>query len=204
MASHGSNGTYGRLQNAFQLKSWLINNSSSLRRREFPSTRANMHSTSLFKHVSAIHALLVILTSRPCQSSLARALLPASCRVFICSGARRTSKVHFLSGLILARRLTTPQLPPGSNRPRIPELSGARRQLALVGSSCITDWTSLTSSVFVGSTPTVLSVSRSDLWRRLSTFCCHQQHGATMVSATTRSDHCAKWLLPSVRPWLWA
>ena len=30
----------------------------------------------------------------------------------------------------LARRLTTPKLPPGSQRPRIPELSGARRQLA--------------------------------------------------------------------------
>ena len=51
MASHGSIGVSssacGQPQNAFQLQSWLINNSPSLSLREFPSTRANKCSSLL-------------------------------------------------------------------------------------------------------------------------------------------------------------
>ena len=49
----------------------------------------------VFRHVSAIHVLFVVFPFTMCQSSSARALLPASCRIFSCSGARRSIAVHF-------------------------------------------------------------------------------------------------------------
>ena len=55
---------------------------------------------NVLKHVSAIHVLFVVVSSRSCQSSLAKALLPASCHVFSRSGARRTRTVQFLVKLL--------------------------------------------------------------------------------------------------------
>ena len=52
----------------------------------------------MFQHASPVHVHVVVLSYRSCQSSLARALLPASCRSFSCSGARRTRTVHLLFG----------------------------------------------------------------------------------------------------------
>ena len=85
----------------------------------------------VFKHVSAIHVLHICFTSCPCPSSLARDLLPASCHIFGCSGARRTGTVQLLSGLILARCMTSPQPPPGSHLPRFAEFRAEERELAL-------------------------------------------------------------------------
>ena len=57
----------------------------------------------VFRHVVAIHVHFVVLTSRTCQNSSARALLPASCPIFSRSGARRAGTVHLLIGWVLER-----------------------------------------------------------------------------------------------------
>ena len=86
----------------------------------------------VFKRVSAIHVLLIILTSWPCPSSLARAFFPASCHTSSCSGACRTGTVQLLSQRIDPRTLldwpTSSTMFSSSTHSRVPK---ARRQLAL-------------------------------------------------------------------------
>ena len=86
--------------------------------REVPSIRASMHSTSL----------LVINSGWTCSGTCLQSASSASCSRLIscqpcsCSGTRRTRTVQLLSGLILARCLTSPQRPTRSHHSCIPEL----------------------------------------------------------------------------------
>ena len=161
-----------------------VRKSTSIRPRADVSHQRRM---GVCRLASAIHVLLVILSSRSCQSSWARALLSTSCHFFSCSGARRTRTVRLLDGLILARSLTSPQPPIGSYLPCIPEFGGNKTATCTVVS---------TSSASVArSTPMKLSASTV------------QQ----LLSPPARRDHrvCEKndlihvptWLVSSIQAW---
>ena len=134
-------------------------------------------------------------TSSSSLSRLARARVPARC----------TRTVQRLSGLTLARvdwssnvrgaihREASPQPPPGSYLPRIPEYCGAGRHLALWCSLHVRHGLDITNSKRVRCkthSDDALCVTIWLAWRRLSAFCCHQ-HVATIVSVTARIGLCS-------------
>ena len=159
---------------------------------------------NVLKHVSAIHVLHIILTSCPCLSSLARAFLPESCHTSSLSGVRRTRTVQLLSGLILARCLTSPQSHQGriANKNAIQSSVRAGRQLALLDCLHVLHGLDTINSKRVRCRIHSDDVLYATIWlasRRLSAFCCHQ-HVATSVSVTTRII-APTWLLPSPQAW---
>ena len=111
-------------------------------------------------------------------SSLARDCLPASCHTSSSSGARRTRTVQLLSGLILARCLTSPQLPLGSYPPRLPEFRGKGLQLALWCRPHVLHGLDVTNFKRVRCrfpSDDALSVTIWLALRRLSAFCSHHR-----------------------------
>ena len=91
---------------------------------------------------------------------------------------RRTRTVQLLSGLILARCLTSPQLPLGSYPPRLPEFRGKGRQLALWFRPHVLHGLDVTNFKRVRCrfhSDDALSVTIWLALRRLSAFCSHHR-----------------------------